>query len=70
MKLIFNPDKDECKNAEDHNCPDNSVCHNTEGSFTCTCKPGYSQALDSNGDLTCDGKEGEEGGRGGREGGR
>ena len=24
-----------------HNCDRNELCKNTEGSFSCTCKPGY-----------------------------
>ena len=31
---------DECL-SKIHNCDRNALCKNTEGSFTCTCKPGY-----------------------------
>ena len=33
-------DIDECT-SKIHNCDRNALCKNTEGSFTCTCKPGY-----------------------------
>lgn len=35
-------DIDECKNTSI--CPENSVCQNTNGSFSCVCDSGYSQA--------------------------
>ncbi|CAH3133412.1 unnamed protein product, partial [Porites lobata] len=31
---------DECQ-ISSHNCSDNATCINTEGSFNCSCKPGY-----------------------------
>ena len=34
-------DVNECITGE-HNCDANADCNNTEGSFECTCKPGYS----------------------------
>ncbi|XGW06087.1 hypothetical protein V3C99_016431 [Haemonchus contortus] len=33
-------DLDECERRE-HTCDRNAVCENTEGSFTCQCRPGY-----------------------------
>ena len=33
-------DVDECE-TDLNNCHENAQCANTEGSFTCTCKPGY-----------------------------
>ena len=36
----YNSDADECLNNS-HNCSDNANCTNTEGSFNCSCKPGY-----------------------------
>lgn len=43
-------DIDECILLKD-NCDSNAKCMNSEGSFTCTCKKGYS----GNG-VTCKGK--------------
>ncbi len=34
-------DSDECTIKID-NCSRNGMCNNTEGSFNCTCKPGFS----------------------------
>ena len=38
-------DIDEC--AQDtHNCSkENALCHNSEGTFNCTCKPGLTEDL-------------------------
>ncbi len=44
-------DDDECGLTD--NCHENATCTNTDGSFTCTCLPGYS----GNG-LSCIGKIG------------
>ena len=40
--IYFNchSDSDECMNNS-HNCSENATCTNTEGSFNCSCKPGY-----------------------------
>ncbi|XP_036381822.1 sushi domain-containing protein 1 isoform X5 [Megalops cyprinoides] len=35
-------DKDECEMGADKICGDHTVCHNTYGSFYCTCLSGYS----------------------------
>ena len=35
----FHVDIDECT-SKIHNCDRNGLCKNTEGCFTCTCKPG------------------------------
>ncbi|CAH3153633.1 unnamed protein product, partial [Porites evermanni] len=44
IRLIFtenyHSDADECLNNS-HNCSENANCTNTEGSFNCSCKPGY-----------------------------
>ena len=45
-------DINECNMPHLHNCHGNSVCENTDGSFMCTCKPGYMM----NG-TTCSGTE-------------
>ena len=38
--LVFFPDIDEC-NAANNSCHENAWCNNTQGSFSCSCKPGY-----------------------------
>ena len=35
-------DVDECQNDTLNDCDDNADCFDTEGSFTCTCRDGYS----------------------------
>ena len=40
MPDFFFADINECE-AGKHNCHVNASCKNTEGSFECTCKPGY-----------------------------
>ena len=35
-------DIDECDKGI-HSCSLNAVCNNTEGSYDCTCKPGYEE---------------------------
>lgn len=42
-------DNDECT-AETDMCA--QVCHDTQGSYTCTCQPGYTLTLDT---RTCNG---------------
>ena len=37
---IIHSDADECLNNS-HNCSENATCTNIEGSFNCSCKPGY-----------------------------
>ena len=53
--IVFNcADIDECESDDLNNCHENAQCTNTEGSFTCSCNPGYT------GDgVTCTSKEGE-----------
>ena len=36
----YHSDADECLNNS-HNCTENATCTNIEGSFNCSCKPGY-----------------------------
>ena len=36
----YHSDADECLNNS-HNCSENANCTNIEGSFNCSCKPGY-----------------------------
>ena len=38
--LAMHADINECDNDDD-NCSENANCTNTEGSFTCSCNPGY-----------------------------
>ncbi|KAB0387337.1 hypothetical protein FD755_002293 [Muntiacus reevesi] len=36
---FYSPDVDEC--AISRSCPDHSTCHNSVGSYSCVCNPGY-----------------------------
>lgn len=46
-------DIDECDVSYLHNCDESADCENTDGSFVCTCKPGYTDM--GNGTI-CSGK--------------
>ena len=48
MKFINYSDKNECDGKP---CPATEKCHNTVGSYICTCKPGY-ERLSSSADCT------------------
>ena len=50
---FVNIDIDECSNSEKNNCHQEADCHNTDGSFNCTCRSGFS----GNG-TTCEGMHG------------
>ena len=39
--LFFHVDINECESDNSNNCDENAQCTNTEGSYTCTCNPGY-----------------------------
>ena len=39
--LYFNADINECESDDSNNCHENANCTNTEGSYTCSCNPGY-----------------------------
>ena len=41
--LIFSIDVDECSEGS-HNC--DQFCNNTDGSFTCSCEPGFKLSTD------------------------
>ena len=41
MMMVYILDVDECENVTLNNCDDNADCFDTEGSFTCTCREGY-----------------------------
>ena len=40
--IVYISDVDECQNDTMNDCDDNADCFDTEGSFTCTCRDGYS----------------------------
>ena len=52
LKLLFQSDIDECAERT-HQC--SQVCHDTPGSYSCSCRPGYD--LNSDG-RHCDGRPG------------
>ena len=37
----YHADIDECERDNTTNCHENAQCTNTEGSFNCSCNPGY-----------------------------
>lgn len=39
--LSFSLDIDECGSQKLNDCPHSSICTNTEGSYYCSCMPGY-----------------------------
>ena len=39
--IVYISDVDECQNGTLNNCDDNADCFDTEGSFNCTCREGY-----------------------------
>ena len=39
--LVFLADIDECASPETNECDTNAECSNTEGSYTCSCRKGY-----------------------------
>ena len=50
--IVSISDVDECQNDTLNNCDDNADCFDTEGSFNCTCREGYTGT-----GVQCQGKE-------------
>ena len=48
--LLFT-DLDECASDSASPCPEHTDCVNTEGSFTCNCRPGFTKQH-----FTCEGR--------------
>lgn len=56
--LLCPIDIDECRlgvQENGHNCPVNSTCNNTIGSFDCYCHYGFDMAIDTRGVRRCEG---------------
>ena len=51
VHLLSLPDINECGNETLNDCHPNALCNNTIGSYTCTCKDGYS----GDGKNSCEG---------------
>ena len=41
LRSLTNADVNECENAESNDCGLNTVCTNTNGSYSCRCKAGF-----------------------------
>ena len=41
MCVVLHVDINECGSDDFNNCDENAQCTNTEGSYTCSCNPGY-----------------------------
>ena len=41
MCVVLHVDMNECESNDSNNCDENAQCTNTEGSYTCSCNPGY-----------------------------
>ena len=41
MCVVLRVDINECESNDSNNCDENAQCTNTEGSYTCSCNPGY-----------------------------
>ena len=42
MCVVLHADVNECESNDSNNCDENAQCTNTDGSYTCSCNPGYS----------------------------
>ena len=42
MCVVLRADINECESNDSNNCDENAQCTNTDGSYICTCNPGYS----------------------------
>ena len=54
---FYSPDVDECANPR--SCPEHSTCHNSLGSYSCVCNPGFQSRSGKNFQgpgETCEGK--------------
>ena len=53
--FFVNTDVDECAHTALRNCSPHAECNNTEASYHCTCRYGYTDVLPQNAGASCEG---------------
>ena len=55
VSSFVNTDVDECAHTALRNCSPHAECNNTEASYHCTCRHGYTDVLSQNAGASCEG---------------